>query len=161
MSANKLFIPQPFQNDILDVTVTTAVPVVGIVLICPETDRVAIFQRNSSDSGAGDWEFPGGKVESRETLLQAVVREVQEEISIALNPEKIFFIGEITHCYPTKTIHLMLFRYEYSSKISYEFKLVDHQDVKWVSAQDLFQTNLSGADLAFLKRLISPSGSQT
>lgn len=161
MSANKLFRPQSIRKDVLDVVPQNAVPVVGIVLICVDTDRVALFQRNSNDSGAGEWEFPGGKVELGESWEQALVREAQEEIAIIVDPEKISYLGEWTHVYPSKTIHLILFRYDYDSQLSSDFKLVDHQAFKWVTAEELYRTNLSGADQAFLNRLKNKSVNQT
>lgn len=43
-------------------------------------------QRRVGRTHAGLWEFPGGKVEAGEALEQALLREITEELGIALDP---------------------------------------------------------------------------
>ncbi|MFO0688642.1 MAG: (deoxy)nucleoside triphosphate pyrophosphohydrolase [Myxococcota bacterium] len=58
----------------------TALHVVGAAIL--EAGRCLVAQRGPSMSLAGLWEFPGGKVEARETPQQALVRELREELAI-------------------------------------------------------------------------------
>lgn len=59
---------------------TTMYVVVGIIINSQQ--EVFIAQRTSDKYKGGLWEFPGGKVEQNETLLQALQRELKEEIGI-------------------------------------------------------------------------------
>jgi 8-oxo-dGTP diphosphatase len=57
-------------------------PVVGVgAIVFDETGRVLLVQRGKPP-GVGLWSVPGGKLEPRETLAQAVAREVREETGL-------------------------------------------------------------------------------
>lgn len=63
----------------------TIVPVVAVALI-DARGRVLMQQRPAHKDHGGLWEFPGGKVELAETLDSALVREIAEELAVALDP---------------------------------------------------------------------------
>ncbi|MEM9421568.1 MAG: NUDIX domain-containing protein, partial [Pseudomonadota bacterium] len=44
--------------------------------------RILVTSRPEGRDYAGCWEFPGGKVEAEETLEEAIVRELAEELSV-------------------------------------------------------------------------------
>ena len=62
-------------------------PVVDVavgVLIRPDGDFL-LTSRPAGKVYAGYWEFPGGKLEPGETVLQALQRELQEELGITIH----------------------------------------------------------------------------
>lgn len=68
--------------------------------------KVMIAQRNYG-SAKGKFEFPGGKVESGETLEEALIREWKEECGIII--ENIQFLEESIDHQDGNTIHLTCF----------------------------------------------------
>ncbi len=65
--------------------------VVGGALI--EGGRVLLTQRQPGQSLAGCWEFPGGKVEPGETPEEALEREFQEELGVAIRVQALLGTG--------------------------------------------------------------------
>lgn len=63
-----------------------------VAAILRDHDKVFIAKRSSRMQNSGYWEFPGGKVEPGETLAQALVRELDEEVSIAVET---FFLWKV------------------------------------------------------------------
>lgn len=126
--------------------------VVALALYSPERNQFLIFRRNRHQSGAGKWEFPGGKVEARETLIQALVREIQEELDLNLASEKLIFIGENKHNYGTKKIHIFLYRYHLDQPV---FKLIDHDESVWIDQSNYSQYDISDADQPFLNQIFN------
>ena len=59
--------------------------VVGIVI---HDGNTLIFQRPKTSHAYGLWCFPGGKVEQDETVPQALVREIHEEVGIHIKEYK-------------------------------------------------------------------------
>lgn len=63
----------------------TWTPVVALALTDGE-GRWLMHKRPEEKHHGGLWEFPGGKVENCETPGNALVREIHEELGIALDP---------------------------------------------------------------------------
>jgi 8-oxo-dGTP diphosphatase len=62
---------------------TGILPVVAAALIDAE-GRILMQRRPAGKAHAGLWEFPGGKIEPGETPEQALARELEEELGIAV-----------------------------------------------------------------------------
>src|SRR5882757_11056805 len=80
-----------------------------LVVACALVDadsRVLIAQRPPGKPMAGLWEFPGGKVEAGERPEQTLIRELKEELGIAVNEACLAPLTFASHGYPD--FHLLM-----------------------------------------------------
>ena len=68
--------------------------------------RVLVSQRPEGKSLAGLWEFPGGKVEAGEAPEAALIRELDEELGIAVSADCLAPLTFASHAYPE--MHLLM-----------------------------------------------------
>lgn len=96
------------------------------------------------------WEFPGGKVEPGETLEACLIRELKEEFDIDITVGE--YIGSNIHTYDFGTIELMAYRTFWEKG---DFRLLDHEEIRWVFPHELEQFDFAPADTAFVEQLIN------
>ena len=73
-----------------------------------DASEFLLAQRPEGKVYAGYWEFPGGKVESGETVREALVRELQEELGITVTDCSPWLTRVFT--YPHATVRLNFWR---------------------------------------------------
>jgi 8-oxo-dGTP diphosphatase len=71
---------------------------VAVGVLCNDEGEVLFAQRPEGKPMAGYWEFPGGKLESGESVHQALARELHEELGIDIGPSIHWRV--IEHVYP-------------------------------------------------------------
>ena len=74
------------------------------VLIRLSDDALLLSTRPEGKAYAGFWEFPGGKIETGETVEQALRRELQEELGITIAGAEAWKVTE--HDYPHALVRL-------------------------------------------------------
>ena len=79
--------------------------VAACALIDPD-GRVLIAQRPPQKAMAGLWEFPGGKIEPGERPEETVIRELAEELGIAVKEPCLAPFAFASHAYPD--FHLLM-----------------------------------------------------
>ena len=94
------------------------------------------------------WEFVGGKVEPGETRVQALIRECQEELAVTVTVQDVFM--EVDHVYPDLTVHLTLFNASISEGVP---KKIEHNDLRWITVEEIDQYEFCPADEEILRRL--------
>ncbi len=60
---------------------------VGAVILDPDNKILLSLRGPAAKNERGTWEIPGGTVEFGETLQEALIREVQEEIGVIIQVE--------------------------------------------------------------------------
>ncbi len=111
--------------------------------------KLLICQRTRHQPMPLKWEFPGGKVEPGEQPVQALRRELEEELGIQarIGAE----VARLRHDYKSGgAVELQFFRVdEYAGQLE---NLV-FREVRWVERADLPQYDFLEADLALVRDL--------
>lgn len=113
-------------------------------------NRVLIAERPPGKSMAGLWEFPGGKVGPDETPEEALVRELEEELSIEVCDTCLAPFTFASHSY--ETFHLLMPLY-LCRNWEGQIRPREGQQIKWVRAARLQDYPMPPADLPLIPML--------
>jgi 8-oxo-dGTP diphosphatase len=124
--------------------------VVAVALVDPD-GRVLIAKRPEGKTLAGLWEFPGGKVESRERPEAALIRELREELTIDVEQSCLAPLTFASHAY--QDFHLLMPLY-----VCRRWKGIvtatEGQELQWVKPLKLRDYPMPPADLPLIPHLI-------
>lgn len=124
---------------------------VAAAAILNEQGQVLIARRPATVDQGGLWEFPGGKLAPYETGLEALKRELCEELGIEITRAQPLI--RIHHEYPDK--HILLDVWE-TRQFSGEPFGREGQAVRWVEIADLYNYAFPAANLPILRAVALP-----
>lgn len=115
-------------------------------------DEVLMLHRikKDVDENKGKWIGLGGKLESKESPKECVIREVYEEAGLKLN--SVDYRGTLTFI-SDKWDDEIIFMYT-SDNFSGELQECNEGILKWVKKEDVLDLNLWEGDRVYIKRLI-------
>lgn len=119
---------------------------VSAAIICQD-GRIFATQRGYGEFKDG-WEFPGGKVEPGETLPQALVREIREELDTEIEVGELF--ETVEYDYPN--FHLTMDCFLCTVK-SGDLVLKEHEAACWLTREEIGSVEWLPADLGLIKKL--------
>jgi 8-oxo-dGTP diphosphatase len=124
---------------------------VAAVALVDADARVLIAQRPPGKPLAELWEFPGGKVEPGERPEQTLIRELAEELGIAVKEECLAPLTFASHAY--EDFHLLMPLYVCRRWDGF-VRPVEGQCLKWVLARDLARYPMPPADAPLIPTLV-------
>ena len=106
-------------------------------------NQILITQRGDKKF-YGKWEFPGGKVEGDEDRFSSIKREIQEELGIIINPQKIIF--QNSH----DNFNLIFIKCLY---VKGKITLNEHLSSKWINIEEINKEEFLEGDMKFIQKL--------
>lgn len=125
-----------------------------LVVACALVDadgRVLVAQRPEGKALAGLWEFPGGKVEAGERPEETLIRELSEELGIAVKPACLAPLAFASHAYDDFHLLMPLYvcrRWEGTPEGR------EGQPLKWLKPARLRDIPMPPADAPLIAHLI-------
>ncbi len=110
--------------------------------------RYLVCQRAAHKRHGGLWEFPGGKLEPGESLLDAARREMREELALAATG-----VGRTLAAIQDPGSPFLIEFVEVEVADGAEPRPLEHGEIRWVAAADLAAMDLAPSDSGFARML--------
>lgn len=119
-------------------------------VISDSAGDILLTQRPQGKHLAGLWEFPGGKIEAGESEVDALKRELKEELSLEVSILR--KIGDFPFKYPTFEITLIAY---FVMALNSPQTSPQVEVFRWVSLDQISPAELAPADIPVLASLLS------
>lgn len=121
---------------------------VAVGITVDTEQRVLVAQRPSGKDFAGQWEFPGGKIEADEGVYDALVREFKEELNLEIRAATPLF--SCRHEYADRRVELHFWQI---TSYSGDVRGLEGQQFAWAKADDLKTIDFLEGNRALLERV--------
>lgn len=121
----------------------------SIAGIAKKGDLILIAKRKAGGSLSLKWEFPGGKLEPGESPQDAMVREWDEELKVAVTTGKFLCSGNFHH--NGKDFELSAYEVHLQSE---DFTLLEHTEIRWETLETIAAMDLAESDRGLLPQLM-------
>ena len=118
-----------------------------VAAVIRKGDKILATQRGYGEFKDG-WEFPGGKIEPGERPEEALKREIKEELKAAISVGE--DLGVVEYDYPKFHLNMRCFM---CSLVSEDVTLLEHEAMKWLTAETIDTVNWLPADKPMTEKI--------
>jgi len=122
----------------------------ALAAVIQNDDRVLLGRRRDEKRHGGLWEFPGGQTFARESILEALQRELSEDLGVTVRGVR----GDIVSVSDPGSDYVVDF---VPTSIQGEPEAREHTELEWVPISELSSRSLAPADAQYVKRHLRPS----
>ena len=114
--------------------------------IIEKDGKIFAAQRNAKTSLPLKWEFPGGKIDAGETEIEALEREIMEELCVEIS------VGErLEPTYKEDTNRIICLIPYICTLLSGPIILTEHAQYKWIDIKKIYSLDWAEADLGVIE----------
>ena len=125
------------------------------IAILEKDGKIFVQKRRDSGLMAGLWEFPGGKVEKKESFEAALHREVLEETGFQIQNPRFFM--NLQHAYTRYVVDLHCYTAEVSDGM---LALTAATEARWVKPEELKAMPFPAANVKIIDRYLEIQANQ-
>ena len=118
-----------------------------VAAVIRKGDKILATQRGYGEFKDG-WEFPGGKIEPGERPEEALKREIKEELKAAISVGE--DLGIVEYDYPNFHLNMRCFMCSLASE---DITLLEHEAMKWLTAETIDTVNWLPADKPMTEKI--------
>ena len=123
--------------------------VAGLIL---QNNKLLICQRPNFKDHPLKWEFPGGKIKNDETNEEALIREINEELSIDIINYEDLISYNFNYEDLNKTVFINFYLINtFSGKVLNNF----HKQLKWIEIKDIREYDFLEGDFKIIDYISS------
>lgn len=98
--------------------------------------KILLLHRHNHKSEGGRWGVPAGKIDNKESQLDAMVREIKEETGQDVSLEQLEYLTKVYVKYPEYDFIYHMFRAKLNKKPQVVLNEREHKAFKWASPKD-------------------------
>ena len=121
-----------------------------VAAVIENRNQVLCVQRNLNKHAyiSEKYEFPGGKVEEGESEVEALQREIREELSMEISVKDKLMV--VDHVYPDFSLLMHTYMCTCASR---DLVLHEHIDLQWLNRSELAKLDWAAADIPIVEKL--------
>jgi len=104
--------------------------------------EILLLYRQDHKSEGNTWGVPAGKVNEGEEILEAMVRELQEETGFQLPSSQLSYFDKVYVKYPNYDFIYHIYQINLDQRQKVAINHNEHKDFKWISPENALSTTL-------------------